>query len=275
MQPPILISDYRVGDAIAGGSECVNETVIQALGCEFIRTRDIKNLDRNRRYIVANLSTARTGDIVAQLSQCRYVILEHDCKFLASRHPWRYPNSVAPQEHIINRDLYKNALATFVQTAYHLEVFKKNGIAGRFYNLESGIWSEREIKWLTALHGSSTIRHREVAILDSPNWIKNKDGAIKFCEANNIDYILIGDPNWDRFMDRLSHFSTLVFFPLAGETLCRLVVEARCIGLNVITTKNYGATLSSWYKHRGTDLLQILTVQSSKNLEAIRLCLAN
>ncbi len=273
MQSPILISDYRLQDGVIGGSEHVNETVIEALGCDFLYTRDIGELNPSRRYIVANLSTARSPQVIDQITRCQYVILEHDCKFLASRHPWRHPNSVAPKELIVNRSLYKNAIATFVQTGYHLDVFRRNGIEGRFFNLECGIWSNNELTHLTALHHSKTTLRREFAILDSTNWIKNTKGAIQFCEKQDIDFSLISGSNWHEFTSHLAEYAALVFFPLAGETLCRLVVEARCIGMNVITSKNYGATLEPWFKLRGAKLARFLAQRSEHNLNRIRQCL--
>jgi hypothetical protein len=273
MQPPILISDYRLQDGVIGGSEHVNETVIKALGCDFLYTRDIRELDPSRRYIVANLSTARSPQVIDQITRCQYIILEHDCKFLASRHPWRHPNSVAPKELIVNRSLYKNAIATFVQTGYHLDVFRRNGIEGRFFNLECGIWSNNELTHLTALHHSKATLRREFAILDSTNWIKNTKGAIQFCEKHDIDFSLISVSNWHEFTRHLAEYAALVFFPLAGETLCRLVVEARCLGMNVITSKNYGASLEPWFKLRGDKLTRFLAQRSEHNLNRIRQCL--
>jgi hypothetical protein len=270
MQPPILISDYRLKDGVIGGSEHVNETVIEALGCDFLYTRDIRELDPSRCYIIANLSTARSPQVIDQITRCRYVILEHDCKFLASRHPWRHPNSVAPKELIVNRSLYKNAIATFVQTDYHLDVFRRNGIAGRFYNMECGIWSANELDQLDYVRTHSRVGNRNFAVIESKNWIKNTAGAVKFCQDNGLKFSLISNPDWQQFINSLALHAGLVFFPLAGETLCRLVVEANCIGINVITSKNYGATLSTWYDLREEELTNFLRFKSIQTLNRIK-----
>jgi hypothetical protein len=61
----------------------------------------------------------------------------------------------------------------------------------------------------------------------------------------------------------------LIFFPIARETFCRLVVEAKCMGLDVITTKNYGASLETWFDMKGDDLIKFLRIKTIKNLKTI------
>jgi hypothetical protein len=45
-----------------------------------------------------------------------------------------------------------------------------------------------------------------------------------------------------------------------------LVVEAKCLGLNVITTKNYGASLEGWFDLEGLELIEFLREQTEYNL---------
>jgi len=68
----------------------------------------------------------------------------------------------------------------------------------------------------------------------------------------------------------MSKFSGLVFIPKARETLCRLVVEAKCLGLEVITTKNYGASKSDWFYFDREKLLNYLHTNTKKNLKLIQ-----
>ena len=58
----------------------------------------------------------------------------------------------------------------------------------------------------------------------------------------------------------------MVFYPIARETFCRLVVEAKCMGLNVITTKNYGASLEDWFDMSGKELIDFLRMITEENL---------
>jgi len=48
------------------------------------------------------------------------------------------------------------------------------------------------------------------------------------------------------------------------------VVEAKCLGLEVITTQNYGASLEEWFNRlSGDELIDFLETNTLKNLEII------
>jgi hypothetical protein len=71
------------------------------------------------------------------------------------------------------------------------------------------------------------------------------------------------------FLDKLSDCSGLVFFPIARETFCRLLVEAKCLGLKVTTNKNSGAAMENWFGMEGEDLLKFLKIKTEINLKKI------
>ena len=265
MSKIILIDDFPQNN---GGSEFVNRTVAEKLSIRQVESRSVI-LDPTVKYIVANISTMHP-DVVKQLSQHPfYVILEHDYKFVHSRHPWRYPESIVPRNELINLDLYKNAKQIFVQTADHLSVFKANDIEGSFFNLECSIWGE-ELDILSQLEKTAPIVSTRMAILNSDNWIKGKNQAINFCEINGLDYEFVGHPNLHTFYEHLASHATLVFLPVARESCCRLILEARCLGLNVITPRNYGAAKESYFRLQGQELIDFLKEKSIRNIEKLK-----
>ena len=68
----------------------------------------------------------------------------------------------------------------------------------------------------------------------------------------------------------LSNYKGIVFFPLARETMCRMIVEARCLNMEIMTTKNYGAVLESWFDYSGMNLINFLRYNTNKNIEIIK-----
>jgi hypothetical protein len=60
-----------------------------------------------------------------------------------------------------------------------------------------------------------------------------------------------------------------VFYPIARETFCRLVVEAKCMGVDVITTRNYGATSEGYFEMIGQELIDLLRIQTEDNIKKI------
>jgi len=48
------------------------------------------------------------------------------------------------------------------------------------------------------------------------------------------------------------------------------VVEAKCMGVDVITTKNYGASLEGYFLMEGQELIDFLRLQTEDNLKKIK-----
>ena len=87
---------------------------------------------------------------------------------------------------------------------------------------------------------------------------KNTTDAIKYCQVKGLEYNLIPPDIPTKFLKHLGSYSTLVFFPKTPETLSRIVVEARMMGMATKTTKNIGAIHEDWFDKKGLDLIQYI-----------------
>jgi len=265
MSKVVFIDDNPIGN---GGAELVNDVLRRRYVDEALKSDEVHTLRKDDFYILGNLSLMHS-DAVKSLSKLNYIILEHDYKICKSRHPWRYDDNIVPKEERINYELYEKAEAVFVQTTDHLDIFKKNDVKGNFVNLESSLWEVGDLNLLEK-YNSTTPRNWKCGILDSSNWIKNTEGAEVFCKANQLDYELIkSSNNREEFIKSLAQYSTLVFFPIARESCCRLVVEARCMSMNVLTSRNYGAVLEEWFTLSGKPLIDLLSKNTERNLKII------
>jgi len=266
MSSLVLIDDFPKG---FGGSEIVNNTVALHFKVDkFISSSKFDKVESDVTYIISNTSTMSDFMIASLSSKANYIILEHDYKFVRSRHPWRYEDCIVPKNEVINKELYKNAKAIFVQTDDHLSVFIKNKIDGNFISLKSSIWSNKELDVLEKILNEHNSDTNKFCIIESDNWIKNQKGAEQFLNQNKIDYNIERknhDP--EEFLRSISNYPCLVFLPIARESCCRLLVEAKCLGMNVITNKNSGAWQSDWFSLSGKDLIEYLRKQSKSNLE--------
>lgn len=272
----ILISDFTIKEAPHGGSEWVNQVLIDRFSLEFEYSRNVQGFDKDCFYIISNVSLMRP-DLVKQISGLNYIIIENDYKICQSRHPWTFENSLIPVNQRTNYDMYANAKAVFVQTNDHLNVYRLNDVKGNFINLHSSIWSNDDLNMLTDLSKKHTIKDDTYAIYDTTNFIKNTGGNIKYCVDNNLNYTKIPNMvNRIEFLDKLAQSKGIVFFPIARETFCRLVVEAKCLGLEVITSKNYGASLEGWFDVMSSlELIYFLRNQTENNLVKISKYLPN
>lgn len=267
MSQTILVSDFTIKEIPFGGSEWVDQVILSEFNTTFEYSSKISKFDPNNFYIISNISRLPTH-LLEELKKCSYIIIEHDSKFCTNRHPWVFENSIVPHQYRINYDLYKKAKAVFVQTTDHLDVFKINDVKANFINLDGGIWSKTDLNLLVSLY--KPIKNNKIMVYATDNWIKNTAGSVDFCLSNNLPFEAVSDMN-DRvkFLDSMSKFSKLVFLPRARETLCRLVIEAKCLGLDVITTKTYGASKSNWFYFDRLDLLNYLKNNTEKNLKQI------
>jgi hypothetical protein len=265
----ILISDFTIKEAPHGGSEWVNQVLIDKFNLEFQYSQNVSSFDKDAFYIISNVSLMNP-DLVRRISNLNYIIIENDYKICHSRHPWRWENSIVPLNERTNYDIYANAKAIFVQTNDHLNVYKTNDVKGHFINLHCSIWAEDDLVLLEGLLNKNKIKNGAAGIYDTTNWIKNTQGTIEYCKENNLPFTLI--PNMEKredFLQLIAECSKLIFFPIARETFCRLVVEAKCLGLEVVTTKNYGASLEGWFDMKGQDLIDFLRNQTENNINKI------
>ena len=266
----ILISDFTTKEVPHGGSEWVNQVLIEKFDLEFQYSQAVTSFDKENFFIISNVSLMNQS-LVRQILNLNYIIIENDYKICQSRHPWTFPNSIIPQNQRINYDLYKNAKAVFVQTNDHLSVYKINDVEANFINLHTSIWSDSDLDLLNEIRIKTKIKNNLSAVYETNNFIKNTIGSVKHCIDNNFSYSLI--PNMNKREDFLMHLgkcSSLVFLPIARETFCRLVVEAKCLELEVITTKNYGASKEGWFDVlSGEELIEFLRNQTKNNIEKI------
>tara|TARA_R100000808_G_C2108297_1_gene123159 strand:+ start:134 stop:964 length:831 start_codon:yes stop_codon:yes gene_type:complete len=265
-----FIADF-FADRVLGGGELNNEEVILELiqrghnvhkiNSKTLTENDIIKYDH---FIVANFNLL-TEKNKQKLQNKKYVIYEHDHKYLRHRNPALYKNFQAPKNKIINYDFYKNANAVFCQSNFHTTIVKNNLNLENIYNLSGNLWDVDTLEYIRKL--SKVERTPACVIMDSPVAHKNTKGAIKFCELKKYEYVLVGPCSHRKFLNELSSHSKFVFFPLTPETLSRVIVEARMLGLDVITNKYVGATKEHWFKLKGAPLIDYIL---SKRVEIVR-----
>lgn len=277
----ILISDFSYAEMPHGGSEVGNQMLIEEFNLDFMRSRDVKGFNKDDFYIISNISLMNP-ELVSQIKNYNYIIFECDYKIVAHRHPWRYPNDLIPIQDRQNYSLYENAKAVFVKSSDHLNVYQKNAVKANFINLRTNIWSEDDLQLMERLYKDNREKNGKICIYNTSNWIKNTKGAIKYCEDNKLEYGFIKNGvGREGFLTDMAKFSTFVFFPMARETYCRVIVEAKCLGLDVFTTyigpsstnqdpNNYGASMEDYFGLKGLEMINYLRMGNKMNIKKIK-----
>lgn len=257
----IFIADF-FADQVLGGGELNNEELIKILDASPHQVTKINShlvtpflieAHKDAKFIVANFMNLQQHCLDSLLEK-DYTIYEHDHKYLTTRDPAHFENFIAPPEAIINKEFYRNAIAVFCQSQFHLDIIKKNLDIDNLINLSGNLWSTGSIELIERCE--ATPKGNSCAIMDSPIAHKNTREAVMYCEHKKMPYNLIASANYKDFLFQMSRNNTFVFFPKTPETLSRVIVEARMMGMRILTNKNVGASQEAWYEEKGKQLIK-------------------
>lgn len=266
----LFVSDFYL-DEILGGGEKNNDAFLNIIS-NFYKVEKIKSQFVTIDYLKNNLdSFLIVANFFLLNEECkkyvknnmRYVICEHDHKYVSNNNPSLFDNFEIPSEYLINLEFYSGASAVFCQSKLHCEIVYKNTLLQNIVNLAGNIWGDNDLNILERhLNCKKKIKF---GILDSDNKNKGKSAAINYCNDNNIEFNLIKFQDYEKFISDLSTVETLVFFPQWVETYNRVAVEARILGCKLITNNLIGVTSESYYKLKGVDLLNFIK-QNNQNV---------
>ena len=265
MSKIIFVADFFANE-IAGGGELNNQELIEIFRQKGTHVLEIKS---NRltpmfisecsvevKFIVANFVMLSEESKTMLQNDREYIIYEHDHKYVRSRNPANYENFIAPKSEIINFNFYKNAKSVLCQSEFHADIVKSNLELNNIISLGGNLWTEDSLE--TMLGMSKVDKNPTCAIMNSSNWHKNTSDAIKLCEAKNWKYDIIPPCSYIEFLLRLGESEKFIFLPKTPETLSRIAVEARMMGLSVITNNLVGATGEKWFSLKGEELIEVM-----------------
>lgn len=264
MNKIIFVADFFVNE-VPGGGELNNQELIEILRNRDVHVLEIKSgrltpefiseCSKKVKFIVANFVMLSEESKTMLENDREYIIYEHDHKYVKSRNPANYDNFIAPESEIINFNFYKNAKAVLCQSQFHADIVESNLKLDNIVSLGGNLWSEDSLE--TMLSMSKVDKKPTCAIMSSTNWHKNTADAIKLCKATQWDYDIISPCDYIEFLLRLGESEKFVFLPKTPETLSRIAVEARMMGLSVITNNMVGATKEEWFRLKGEELIDV------------------
>ena len=261
----VFIADF-FAQQVPGGGELNNHELIQILRKRGIEVLEINSQNvspsflqqqpESSKYIVANFVALSEESKRVLEAQKQYIIYEHDHKYVKTRNPADYENFIAPKSEIVNYDFYKNAIGIICQSTFHASIVESNLQLDNIHSVGGNLWSAEMLDFMYRI--SVNDKKSTCAIMNSNNWHKNTADAIKLCKVKGWQYDLIPNLNYKEFLIRLGENKKFVFLPKTPETLSRIVVEARMMGLSVITNNLVGATKENWFSLKGIELIDIM-----------------
>ena len=265
MNKTIFVADFFANE-VPGGGELNNQELVEILrerGTHVLEVKSgrltpdfISECSKETKFIVANFVMLSEESKAMLENDREYIIYEHDHKYVRSRNPADYKNFIAPKSEIINFSFYKNAKAVLCQSRFHADIVESNLKLDNIISLGGNLWSEDSLE--TMLSMSRADKKPTCAIMSSTNWHKNTGDAIKLCKAKQWDYDIIPPCSYIQFLTRLGESEKFVFLPRTPETLSRIAVEARMMGLSVIANNLVGAAKEDWFRLKGAELIEVM-----------------
>tara|TARA_R110000822_G_scaffold262916_3_gene387254 strand:- start:382 stop:1215 length:834 start_codon:yes stop_codon:yes gene_type:complete len=254
----VFVSDFFIEQIVGGGElndyEVYNILIkrghdLQRINSHLFTKND---LDKQKCYIISNFMNLKE-EVKKSIIDYKYIIYEHDHKYIKTRNPALYKNFIAPKEQIVNEYFYKNALGVLCQSDFHTNIMKKNLNIENIINLSGNVWSIESLEFMRKI--SSIEKQNRTSILKSNTRHKNTSGAINYCVSKNEQYDLISDQDYYSFLSKMGKNRKFVFLPKTPETLSRICVEARMMNMSVAVNSLIGASKEEWYVLKGEELI--------------------
>tara|TARA_R100001509_G_scaffold162968_1_gene136039 strand:- start:1044 stop:1883 length:840 start_codon:yes stop_codon:yes gene_type:complete len=261
MSDIVFVSDFFVEQVLGGGElndyEC--HSLLSERGFTTHRVNShllsVDDLDHNHVYIISNFINL-SEQVKDKMSDYKYIIYEHDHKYIKNRNPALFVNFVAPDNMLINIDFYKNAKAVLCQSEFHMDIVYKNTKLNNLINLSGNLWSKESLDFMSSMCDKE--KTDSFAILDSKIGHKNTTGCVNYCLSKGGNYNLISDNNYFSFLTKLGKNKKFIFIPRTPETLSRVCVEARMMNMSVVVNELVGASKESWFSLKGKELVELM-----------------
>jgi len=254
-----FISDF-FSDNLNGGAELNDNVLLSYLEKKFkvekILSQEctIQRLSSLDYVVVSNFVALPQSNIDYLIGNKSYLIYEHDHKYVNTRDPSKFKEFKIPYENLVNLNFYKAAKKVVCLSDIQVKILKESAALNNCVSIGTSLWHPKTLQYIKDLDKT---KNSKAAVVDSRNPIKNTAKAAAFCRAKNIDYDLISASDPKKFLEILSKYESLVFFPGVLESLCRLVVEAKMLNCKVLTkTKMIGASYEEWFTLSGEDLIE-------------------
>ena len=278
MKKVVFISDF-FAHQIQGGAEICDQILIDEMRNRGIKVATYnsnefttKHLefynDHGYYYVISNFVNLPLNVLSRLKAQTnRYIIIEHDHKYLTTRNPASFKSFIAPERFVINKDFYSSAKAVFAQSDKHKEVMEANLKISNIFSTGCSLWSKQQLDHLRA---SISEKNNRAFIMNDSNPIKGLEKSLSFCETKNIEYDLVPKLPQEKFISTLAKYDKFVFFPNSLESFCRVVLEARMLGCKLITNKMNGCTYEKWFsKYKGEELIDFVDSQRDKVVDKV------
>ena len=276
-QKIIFLADLFKNQAL-GGAELHDDVVINFFDKKEILYEKInshhvtvdyieKNLDK--MWFISNFANLNFDSIVLLSKKAKYVIYEHDYKFIDVRNPIHFKDFLVPKRNIINYNFYRNAKKIICLSKMHRKIFENNLNLKNIVNINCSMWSDEDLSVFEKLQHPKN--QKDVfAVIDSSNPLKKTKETIAYCKKNSIPYELIKSKNYIEFISMLSRYKGLIFRTNHPEPTPRVAIETKMLGIKFLSQKHLISVAHEDYFHlKGLEMIECVRNMRDQSLKKL------
>jgi hypothetical protein len=121
----------------------------------------------------------------------------------------------------------------------------------------SSCFTKKDLELFETLKNKRATNDKYAILKGFGGWhsaAKGVDEAKNFCETNKLEYDILSIKPYKDHIHALSEYKGLVFLPIIDDTCPRVIIEARLLGLEVITNINCQHVTEWWWKDESKTL---------------------
>jgi hypothetical protein len=269
-----FVSDFFRNDLL-GGAESNDDNLINYLS-QFYNVHSIKSnlfslkdVEECDAIIVSNFLLLQQNVIEAIIKSKKYIIYEHDHKYVSTRDPSKFLNFVIPKKHLVNEKFYNSAKTIVVLTEICKEIINANIPNVQVHSIGCSLWNDKTFDLLESL--SQKQKNKELCVMKSDNLTKNYLNTLSFCRQNSLSPDSIESSNYHDFLNLMSQYQKFLFIPTVLETFSRICAEAKMMNVSVMTNKRLIGLFSEDYSSQnGSELINTLRQKNAAAYDFFR-----
>jgi hypothetical protein len=271
MKKLVFIADFFKSD-LAGGGETNDDNLLDHLRQKHdVQTTRANNvsiplLEAADTVIVGNFVTMPEGVKGYLIGNKKYIIYEHDHKYITTRDPSRFPEFKIPRDKLVNEKFYEASYGTVVLSNVCKSILELNLPKVKVHNIGCSLWSTKTFEKIKSL--SMKNKEKNLCIMKTNNPTKNYNATVEFCNSRNLAYENIHSQSHFTFLSQMSLYRKILFIPTVLETFSRLCAEAKMLNLEVMTNKRMiGFFSEECSSLSGLDLIAEMQLRNKKALK--------
>jgi len=261
----IFASDNFVENYVGGAeltTDAVLETSLFPYGKVLTSQLNIQVMEKYEKafWVFGNFADVPEDCLIYAAKNLNYSVMEYDYKYCIYRSPEKHAlvdgecNCASERTGKIISIFLNSAKATWWMSKKQMEHYQSHFsfLKNEDNRVLSSVFSLATLEYIESLDTGK--KNDKWIILNSPSWIKGVDEAVNHAKENDLEYELVWGMEYDELLKKLAESKGIIFFPRAGDTCPRIVIEAKLLACELLLNDNVQHKDEPWFKTKETTL---------------------